>query len=82
MREVCGCALELFAASFIWLCDGGVVPELNFELKLDIHEFRLGEVPGLELEDLLVIGIDAVAGGVDCCLGSVGTGDSVLGLED
>lgn len=77
----CGDALEGLAASFMLFCDGGVVPELNLELKLDIHELRLGVLPGLELDDLLAIGIDAVAGGAVCCLGSVGAGDSGLGFD-
>jgi hypothetical protein len=44
----------LLAASFIWLCDGGVELEENFELQLVIHEFRLAFIMGLALEPLLV----------------------------
>lgn len=40
-RAFCGCCLALLIRSLMWLCDGGVDPEENFELKLDIHELRL-----------------------------------------
>ena len=55
-----------FCGSRAWLCAGGVDPDENLELKLDIHEFRLdielcfglGEVPFFGA--LIGIGFDGV----------------------
>ena len=51
----------MLAASLMWLCGGGEELEENFELKLDIHEFRLWLAMGLTAEPLPVFMLGDVA---------------------